>query len=232
MSISVPTLDDSIPPSEDRMSAELKRKLNSLFVNPEVAARIVSQVTRNKPASYGKRSVSPYYKHQFGVQMKVSVDSMLTTGHDIVFAYEKFCGPHGMSNDTLYHFVNQSVRYLVEELDTANELYKRWREMVHVRKVPKLGIRISFIPDLVSGTFDHVTGESIQPMMALPVSESPKWMKAMEDWLEGDSPKPFVMEKLALTSDEVLKIKTDLNALKGVMASVDCTCIRIIRVNE
>lgn len=208
------------------MSEEEKNitdRLKQIFSDPVIAANVVDAVVHNKPKGWGRKSNAPYYQEQFGKQIKIDVDRMIETGNEIVWRYSKWCEAGGMSENTLYTRVNQSLRYLLEKLD-PDRVYAAWHSKIRVERKPRLGVRISYIPGLGPNADNFVADE------AEPKEFTPTWKREMEDWLESSDPKPFCKEGLALNPDEIKEIKVGLALLEGLMVSINSSSIKIIKM--
>lgn len=200
----------------------IKDKLESIFPSPEIASKVVNLIVHNRPAGWSRRSNAPYYKEVYAKQLKAEVDKMLENKKPLCFRYSTWCNTNtGMSHQTLYNRINQSIRYLIEQMDIDNK-YRNWSDMVRVERMPGVGIIISFIPGLLED--ESFRADEIEPRDTMPI-----WKREMEDWLESDSIKPFCKEGLALTPQEVIDITTSLGTLTNVQASVTSKAIKIIR---
>jgi hypothetical protein len=183
---------------------ERKRKfVEDIFPSPEVASRIVDIVVHNKPQGWSRKSNAPYYKEIYALRTKKHIDIMMETKKDLTYFYATWCGEKDekMSKQTLYVMINQSLRYLIDKLDTPDRKYGRWYETVRLKIMHNVGIRISYIVGFGEG------GEDV--VLTIPDAEKPVW-RQMENWLESDSNEPFCQEGLVLSPQEIRDIKEGL----------------------
>ena len=203
----------------------IKKKLEAIFPSPEVASKVVDLVVKgSKPDGWSRHSNAPYYKKEYAESIRKSIDKMLESGTDIVYRYDVFCVNTGVSKETLYLRINQSIRYLVERMDTADNKYKNWYEAVNVTRERGVGIVIRFVAGL------HEAGSNFEPEVLVPVAQQPVWKQRMYNWLESDREKPFIQEGLALSPDDITQLKLELHGLKTILASVSAATIKIVGV--
>jgi hypothetical protein len=200
----------------------------ALFPSQKLSEKLVNMLTSTKPAGWSHRSNAPYYKKVYALEIKEAIDAMIQTGENIIYYYSQWCTPEtGVSSQTLYNRVNQSIRFLVEPqngLDKAG-IYERWYDSVKVERVRGLGVRISFLAGL-SGT------DGLKPVLVAPREGKPVWYRKMTDWIEdSDNWEPFTQDNLALSPEEIVDIKTMLSTVRGVQYAVDERHISIIRTS-
>ena len=209
------------------MNEELKKVADGIFVNPKIAAKIVNLVTSAKPVGWAHHSNAPYYKALYANELKPFVDKMLEDKQDILYRYSVWCAePTGMSPQTLYIRVNQSIRYLIDFMDDDQHTYASWYEFARVERIRNLGVRISYPPG-----FGNSDGVKMVPESVSPKVTKPEWFRKMDEWLEdGDNFEPFVKEGLALSNDEIMDIKIKLSALTNIQSSITEDRVAIIRL--
>lgn len=172
-----------------------------------------------KPPGWGIHSSCPYYKKVFADQIKVYVDKMIQTKEPIIFRYATFSN---MSAATVYNRVNQSLRFLVEQLDDKDFTYYHWRALVNIRRISGLGVRIEYPIELLNK-------DTFQPDTISAESDSPMWRRKMDEWLESDNKKkPFSQENMALTPTQVAELREELKPIRGIIASVTSSKILIM----
>jgi hypothetical protein len=210
------------------MDENLKKHAEQIFVNPKVAQRVVDMVTTDKPIGWSPRSNGPYYKSIYANEIKPFIDNMILTKEDIIYKYDVWCNAEtGISPQTVYHRVNQSIRYLCERSLPMEERQKyiAWYETVRVERVRNLGVRISFVIGFGGGD------KAPKPEMVTPNLTKPLWIRKMDEWLEdGDNYEPFVKEGLALTDDEIVDLKVRISQLVNVQASITRDRVALIRL--
>jgi hypothetical protein len=209
---------------------ELEQTVKQIFVNPTVAQRIVEIATSDRPLGWSSKSNATYYKKIYADEIRPFIDAMMIDRRDIVYRYTIFCTPEtGLSKQTIYNRVNQSIRYL-KERGTAEDRkkYNDWDEQVKVERIRDVGVVISYIDKEPETVGIPLKPESIEPKASKPV-----WMRRMDDWLEdNDNFEPFVKEGLALSIEEQTSIKVRLSGLKNVQASITDESVKIIRIGE
>ena len=204
---------------------KIKERLNGIFSSPAIASKVVNLVVHNRPAGWSRKSNAPYYKEKYALQLKSEIDKMIESGKPLCFRYSVWCTEETrMSKQTLYNRINQSIRYLIEQLD-IDRYYAKWYESVEIERERSIGISIYFIVGL-SGT-EQFKAELIEPKENAPI-----WKREMDAWLESDNIRPFCKEGLALTEQEVIDLSVELDTLSGIKASVTSSSVKIIRMNS
>lgn len=208
---------------------ELSSRIRQIFPDDSVAEKIVRLTTTERPFGWGKKSTATYYNRRCGERMREVIDKMLTSQEAILYPYETFCS-NGMSKDTLYNLVNQSILYVRERLDTPDHKYENWYGSVEVsRSKEKKGVYIYFKANSFPLASD---GSELLPRMVIPTTEQRVWEREMDEWLESENTTPFVRERLVLSAEEVARLKAQFAGLKDtVMSSIDASSIRLIRVS-
>jgi hypothetical protein len=204
-------------------------KLHSLFPSQEIASQLANLVVSKRPLGVSKQSCYTYYKEVYAMKIKESIDSMIKTGDALLYRYSTYCDcDGGISRETLYKMINQAVRYLVDRMDNVDLKYFSWRNSVNIRRSEeKKGVFIEY-----SQGFKMVTGiKDFKGELVTPGGEgTPKWKLEMNDWLESDSTKPFIKERLTLTEKEMIELKQELAEDIRIMFSVDCTSVKLIKI--
>lgn len=204
---------------------QIKQRLKEIFPSPQVASAVTDLVIHKRPRGWSRKSNATYYKEIYAKQIRDDIDKMIATGNRLVYAYAKWCNEeHGdMSPSTLYQRINQSIRYLIEQMDTPERKYDKWYETVKVERERGLGVTIEFIPGLSSqSTF---AAEVVEPKAHMRV-----WERQLDEWLESNDTEPFVKEGLALSPDDIVSMKNKFKQLSNVMANVTSSCIKIIKL--
>ena len=179
---------------------------------------------KTKPQGWSRRSQAPYYKEFYGAQMKKDADLMIENRQDMVFRYDLWCNANtGMSKNTLYNRVNQSVRYLLDNLD-PDKRYDNWHAMTKVERV-EYGIRISYIPEFREGDSSNFGGQLTTTREAIS-----KWKQEVDYWLEGDKDEPLIIENIALTNEELKDLRTQLAGLDGIGKSIKFNSIKLVKL--
>jgi len=217
--------------STDPTNNLIKSRLRDIFPDEITANKVIDLVVTNKPKNWGRKSQAPYYKEYFALQIKEHADAMLRDKQDRIFRYDIYCGEkrEKMSEQTLYNRINQSKRYLLDCLDPAGT-YATWDALTNISFKGEPGIVIRFKSEF-HNVLDGIIAQE-HPETIIPKKEESLWRRKMNLWLEGDETKPFIQPDLALTLEEVEKLRSELGELKGIMAVVNAISVKIVRVSE
>ena len=152
---------------------------------------------------------------------------MIQKGKSLLFRYSVFCNEKTrMSHATLYNRIYQSIRYLVERMDTLDHKYEQWLERVTITRPAGVGILIEYIPGFSFQGGEIGNFEAEAPEDAVRV---PGWKAKLQEWLESDNEEPFVMEGLVLSEDEIKQLKIELAGLQGIGASIKSSSIKVVK---
>ena len=185
--------------------------------NPLVA-QIVNAVVKTRPLGWSRRSRASYYNEKNGKWLLRDIDAMIKDRKARIYRYSNF---PGLSQISLYLKLNQSFRYILDNLD-PDGLYKQFEESIRITRQANTGVIIRFES---AGEADSLEAEVMDS-----IKSRPKWMDKMDEWLEGEETKPFIKEGLRLTDEEVTQIKLELSGITSVMAAVDNASVKIRRV--
>lgn len=185
--------------------------------NPLVA-QIVNAVVKKRPLGWSQRSRAAYYNEKNGKWLLRDIDAMIKDRKARIYRYSNF---PGLSQTSLYLKINQSFRYILDNLD-PDGLYKQFEESIRITRQANTGVIIRFES---TGDADSLEAEVMDS-----IKSRPKWMDKMDEWLEGEDTKPFIKEGLRLTDEEVAQIKLELSGITSVMAAVDNASVKIMRV--
>lgn len=205
---------------------EIKSRLKDIFPDATVQSKIVNMVVSKRPLGWSHKSNAPYFKEIFGKQLKSEIDKMMSSGEGIIFRYSKWCNDqNGMTPNTLYTRINQSIRYVLECLD-PDGIYKQWYQTVRIKREPNLGVCVRYIPGFNEEGINGFVGETI-----IGSDEGPRWKREMDEWIEGDDRKPFIQENLALTPTEITELKIQIAQLSNIMSSITSSCVKLIKTS-
>ena len=212
--------------SKEEQDNQLANHIAQAFPCPSIASRVVSVVVSKRPIGASTRSHYPYYKECYAKEIKPFIDGMIENKGDIVYDFATWCTEEtGISKDTLYFRVHQSIRYLVERMDTPDRKYQQWRETIEFFRKKDVGIIISYRKGLN-------TGDGLVPRFIQPNTQMPKWRERLDKWLENDEDmEPFNVENLALDQVEIRQLKIELAGIKTIMADIQCGHIKILKTN-
>lgn len=208
-------------------------KILGRFTNPLVKSKVMDLLTSSKPEGWGRKSFAPYYKEFYAKSIQADIDKMIETRESLLYRYDKFCTQDGLSPRSLYLKINQSIRYLVDCLDPEQK-YLEWQATTDLKIHRGLGIIIEYKPEFrtINGT-PTSTGDLISPVKEVEATYSPQWRLKLDRWLEdSEETKPFVVEKLALTDEEVKNLKFELDQLQGIIHDVRSGCIKILKLSS
>jgi hypothetical protein len=212
-------------PSDDGF----KDRIKEIFVDPTVSEKIVNLVTTNRPPGWSHRSHATYYKKCYAMELKPCIDKMMIDKNPIIYKYSTWCSPStGYSPQTIYNRVNQSLRYILDNMDDSKHTYAEWYELVNVRREKGKGVVISYIPGFGNNDEETVLKpESIEPQNTKPI-----WYRRMDDWIEDNNNfEPFVKENLCLSDEEQIELKIRLSGLSNIQASITQDRVALIRLN-
>lgn len=215
----------------DDTNNQISNRLSSIFPSVQVANKVIDIVTSNKPYGWGPKSNATYFKEYYAKEIKEYIDKMMVSREPIIYRYSLFCNENtGMSKQTLYTKVNQSIRYLCEKMDTPDGRYRKWLDQVDVwRDSERDGVVIEYPAGFARPELNDVMPK---PEFIQPKEQMPRWRRELDEWLDSNSDLPYVQEHLALSPEEVKQIKIELAGLKGIQANVNGTSIKIIKYNE
>ena len=200
-----------------------QQRIDAIFANPAIAARVVDVVVHNKPPGWGRRTQAPYFKEPYGRMMLEVLEKMVATKQDVVFSLERF---KGKSLQTIYLMVNQSCRYVLEYYDSEKK-WQRFLQCVSIRKERGVGVRIS----IGQANRDRELID-FKPVFVDPANTNPIWRDKLDKWLEesevGDE--PFHETGLALSVDEIKDLKISFAQLKNVLANISAHSIKAVKI--
>lgn len=213
-----------IEPSEQEK--QMAARLQAIFTNKPLQAKIVDIVVGDKPIGWGPRSSSPYYNEKCALEIKKVFDAIRETGKPFCYRYDWFEQNFGLGKDTLYTRVYQSWRYLLERMDPTHEYQRFKEEKLDIWRKRGVGVMIELKKHLTTD------GPAFEPEEVMPESEGPKWRRRMQDWLEdADSSTSFKQEGLVLTADEIAELKLHLSSLANVMPSITSHSVKLVKIN-
>lgn len=181
-----------------------------------------------KPPSWGRKTVSPYYRIKFALEVKQVIDAMLADGEDRVYYYEKFSKqPFKFSPDTLYNYVYQAIKYLKEQdiKDVDRAYYIKVTDRIMTNREKGVGVRLSFHTDVPAAYVD------IAPDKISKKVENSGIRKKIDEWLEtaavGDI---FEANNIGLTEMELTEINNMLAGTESFLtADITQTKIKILK---
>lgn len=208
---------------------ELVDTAKKLFPNEEIASKFVNMMATSRPEGTSKKSSYPYYKEFYARKIQPRIDDMIKGKGSLIFRYAEFCGSGGFSESTLYLFVNQASRYLVERMDKEDLRYFQWKNTSKTtRSKERGGVCIDFLPGFRCNDDVNFTPELVQAI----ADGTPRWRIDLNEWLENDkATAPFCREGLTLSLEEMNGLKVEMRSVRGVEVSINCKKIMAIKVN-
>lgn len=207
----------------------IAKQLQDIFEKPAVVKRVVEAITadNSKPAGWGRRSRAPYYKEAFANNLKRAVDRMIETQEDVLYDYEYFRENWGMSKNTVYLMVNQSQRYLLDKMDPERK-YAVFFETAKISVIRGAGVAIRFNREHIAANI-----EDFKPRAVQPETFEPKWRQEMSEFLENAQPgESYKQERLCLSDEERQALEIQLAGLSGIMCSITCGSVKIVKLND
>lgn len=199
------------PPSKTLLDA-----LKELMTNPAFQEQMAKQVVNKRPPGTSSRSNYAYYREQFGLEMKVVFDEMMVSKKDKIYLYANF----KISRTSLYLRVNQSIKYLLNELD-FDGTYKKFKDQITVERV-KTGVAIQFLKDKLQGIqFIPSDYEGEDKPRSI--------MQEIESFLQDDECKVFKKDVM-LSPEDIKQIELSLSPLETVNAVVLNHQIKIVKI--
>lgn len=211
------------------MSDENEKLKAAMFSSPAMQSQAVELLVNKRPFGWGRRSVAPYFNEHYGKQAKAVLDDMLATRKDQCFYYDFFLKKFGISKQTLYQRVHQSIKYVIERMDDNEHTYARLYSMLEVKRQHGVGVVLRFRPECREGNV-----LDFKPKPVDSKEDAPLWKDKLDLWLETATPQdpPFYKEGLALTRDEILNLENSLLGVEGIVSSVTSFSIKIVKVNQ
>lgn len=217
---------------KEETNNSIRKRINEIFPNHAISSALVNLVVNKKPVGWGRKSVAPYYTKQCGEQMKQDIDKMLNENGCLVYEYKRFVHL-GISKKTLYQRLNQSIIYVIEQMDDEQQTYRKWYECVKLDKHSRSdAIVIDFHPGIrasFEGGALKVEAESTSGTIEIP-NTMPAWRIEMEDFIEnGKVGTTYMKDGLLLNKAEVDEFKKDFSEVKGLMFHVDFKTIKLVK---
>jgi hypothetical protein len=203
---------------------KIKSRIQEIFPDPVVASKVADAVVHDRPLGWSRRSNTPYYKEVYAKQIQRDADRMIQSGQSLVYKYDTWCSDGGMSHQTLYNRIYQSIKYLLEQLD-PDKVYADWHDRT-VRYKSTVGIKIDWIAGMAKES-QPFSAEVIQPD-----SNKAKWRMEIDSWLEDSSKTaPLMVTNLALLPDEMKELIAEFKQLDNIIFEVKSSTIKLVKVN-
>jgi len=186
------------------------------FPDGQTMSKIVNTIVRQRPEGWSRKAYAGYYKEQYGEWMKNVLDDMHDRQVSKLLPYANF---PDLKRNSLYLLINQSMLYVLENMETSDMKYKRLTDRIKIDRTDPRGIQL-MLQEAMTGKAEDV----------VPKVEKPKWKEKMEKWLDdNDDPMPFVQSNLLLTPQERDQLILEVSGLSNVMYSITCREIKLIK---
>ena len=202
--------------------ANVADKLEQIIANPVTRSAIASIISSPRPQGWGRKSTATYFKKVYADELIPHIDSQIESGKDLIFRYNVWCQQLHISERTLYTRFNQAILFLLERLDPTGK-YNKWYDSVDIdTKSNSLGIVFSVVRSQMA--------QAIKPELIEPAQSLPKWRTQLADWLENDESDSFVREHLALSPEDITKLRDEFMGNEGLMVDIKSHSIKIVKV--
>jgi hypothetical protein len=218
--------DTNTPITQDDLNAA-----HRVLSSPTARAKIFNEVDKmdiKKPVHWKRRSTASYYRERFGLEFKETIDKMLADERkeDVLYSYNVYCAPdYGMTPNTLYTRLYQSMKYMLDYMDTPDHKYEDAMSKIELSRKKGVGILLSFMPDVK-------LGKPFLPETVKRADESASWKQELIDWM--NTPHEIgerkIVDKLTLTESEVNDWTIRLNNSESYTAVVTSNAIKVMCV--
>ena len=196
---------------------DTSKPITITYPNGQVASKIIDLVVRNKPIGWSRKSYATYYREEYAEQLKKELDNMIDTKRSKVFRYDIM---PNLSPTSIYLWINQSFRYILDNLD-PDKKYAKLYHSIKIERIKSVGVTISY-RDLITNTFK---GEDFVARQ-----DKVRWTQQIDDYLSNENvTKPLHIQNLILTPEEVAQLKSELEDLSSIQYSVTSREIKLIK---
>lgn len=170
-----------------------------------------------RPPTHSKASNSPYYKERFALEMKCVLDEMMIDNHPRTYKYSQHSH---LSTNSVYLYVNSSLKYVLDNLDSDGK-YKQFRERLVINRVAKVGVVLSILRE-----------SSFKPCKTTNNATEHKWINQMNEWLEnGKINTKFVAKNIIITPERRFELEATLAPLENIHYNISDDEITIRKFN-
>lgn len=207
------------PPLDSPATKELAGTIKSLLQDPDFREFLSKQRQVKRPRTSSKMSNFSYYREPFGLQMKVALDTMMETRRDCIWRYSNY--PE-LSPSSLYQRINQSLNFLLREMDHEGK-YAAIRDMIVIsRKDNKSGIVMAFIRD-------KLEGREFKPDFIGEEEKVLQWREEIDKFLDDPDKTVLHLKNLALTYGEIQTIQNSFLGVEGIICVVTEREIKVVK---
>lgn len=197
---------------------------------PEQIERLCELLRKNpkKPKAWSKASTAPYYRAEYGLQMKCVLDEIIKTSKPFIWRYND---PRwsNLKPDTLYKKINQSLIYVKDCLDPDYK-YAAIIEACLIHKKKGVGIIMEVRQDIL---YQQQVDNPEAFMPNILVNDNSDWRDRLTDFLERGQPSiPFEVTGLALSEEEQEQIKIELCEVQNIVVIVSDSRIKVVKIQQ
>lgn len=220
-------IDDGLKPDSDAPvsqvpSNQIFQNLQELLSSPELLEFLAKSKSNRRPDNASKLSTFSYYKEQFGLEMKIVLDNMIETEQNQIYMYSDF--PE-LLRSTLYARINQSLNYVLNELDIDGK-YRRIKDKIIIdRKSNPAGIMILLVKD-------KLLGKAFQPRPITDSEFTDQYKDQINTFLNDETTKVLHLKNLALTTGQMEDVNSAYSNLPHLFTLVTEREIKIVKTEN
>lgn len=194
----------------------------------DVVIKAFLKPVNNDPLDLAQRRNAiqmPYYKHVFGMEMKLVFDTMAADEMKRDFIYRYSAYPK-LKPSSLYLKINQSKLYLLDKLDTADYHYRRLAAIIDIdRTRSKSGIMLCWNRDLIEG------GTAPLPEPVNDDESVKEYIEAIDKFLQDETEPILHLKGIALSGHEMELIQSSLADLTNIAPVVTEREIKLVKTD-
>ncbi len=226
LSIAPPVVSTHVSPLQGLDNNKVEELLRLFRDYPQIREAALQQA--------GPRGRQPYYKREYAEQIRRFVDEMIEEEKkgvylDRRFLYTSF--PH-LEKETLRQTIEQSVRYLVDNMDpSADKIYGVWRSRVEIQK-GKASVRVVWKKNIQQDITKLIA--EVENKVEL---KSNTWQGKVDEYLETAQIGQAFKLQANLSEEEVMNLRASIEQLNTAPGlpfahNIDAGCIKIVRIPQ
>lgn len=204
-----------------------QEKINLLKELAAASPSFRRQLLRDLGISDNRGNGSVYYRKDIALGIQEYVDKQIEQKVSYKFPIN-FYGD-AMSLNTLHNKIIQAAKYLVDNLDTTDKKYFKWRRCVEIQKVPGVGVIFKWMklrhPEELEKEYGGI-------FYAVPMEEEQNsWKSEIYNWMamEISTPNPFHKKGLMLDISEQKFLTELFSDNPGYTARITESEIKVIK---
>ena len=207
-----------ITETKENMSELMALMKKVIAKNPRARSQLVEELGGTLPSIKGHA----YYSRKAANFIKPFVDKMMENGYGtICFAYNDY--KNTFSQSSLKQFIYHGLRYLIENLDTADLKYESFRMQTMI-KTRAAGVFLVKKDELELKQLVHDVTDA---------SEVSNWKLDFTNFLENSEPgEKFIKDKLILAEEDINFINAMLTENDSFLYSVSTDKIKVVHLKE